>query len=81
MAALNGLGQIAYYSDEDEETAIAHWEKAISLDKRAGGPMEGLGNLYKNRGDKENALKYYKMWLKAEPQNEDAKKAVQELSK
>ena len=77
-AALNGLGRIAYFNDDDEDAAIKHWEKAVSLDKQATGPMMGLAQLYNHRGDYENAVKYYKIWLKSEPQNEDAKKGLQD---
>ena len=59
-AALNGLGFACFNLGEEEE-AIAAWEKAIELDPKATGSMNGLMQLYEARGDKENAEKYRKM--------------------
>ena len=77
VAALNGLGQIAL-ADGDEEKAIEHWQQAIKIDPRAGGPLFGLAKLYESREDYANAIKYYELCAKAEPNNAEVKAALKD---
>ncbi len=72
-AALNGLGWIAH-GQSDKDTAIKWWEKAV---KASGGhataSLNGLTQTYMEMKEYDKAVKYYKMWLKVEPNNQDAK--------
>ena len=77
-AALNGLGRIAQLEGSAEK-AIEYWTEGANLDPQATGPMAGLAALYDGRDDYENAIKYYEMWLRAEPNNDDAKAALQKV--
>jgi len=76
-AALNGLGWIAHGAGNIDE-AIEWWEKAIKVSNgRATASLSGLTKVYMEKGDYKNAIKYYKMWLKAEPNNKQAKKGLE----
>lgn len=84
-AALNGLGWIADGQGNKDE-AIKWWEKAVDASNgNATASLSGLTKVYMEKGDYENAIKYYQMWLKAEPDNKDAKeglkKAEEEIEK
>jgi tetratricopeptide (TPR) repeat protein len=71
-AALNGLGWIAQGQGNTDE-AIKWWEKAVEASNgTATASLSGLAQVYMEKGDYKNAIKYYQMWLKAEPDNKQA---------
>ena len=55
------------------EEAIAHWRKAVEAAPTATAALNGLATTYMELKQYENAAKYYRMWLKVEPKNNDAK--------
>lgn len=77
-AALNGLGWIAKAEGNTDE-AIEWWEKAVEASSgNATAAFSGLTQVYTERGDYENAVKYYKMWLNVDPDNEQTKEGLKE---
>jgi tetratricopeptide (TPR) repeat protein len=71
-AALNGLGWIEHGQGNIDQ-AIQWWEKAVEASSgTATASLSGLTQIYMERKDYEKAVKYYQMWLKAEPDNQDA---------
>ncbi|MCK4885868.1 MAG: right-handed parallel beta-helix repeat-containing protein [Planctomycetes bacterium] len=80
-AALNGLGWIAD-GQGDIDGAIKWWEKAVKASNgNATASLSGLTKVYMEKGDYENGIKYYKIWLKAEPNNEDVKEGLKKAIK
>lgn len=77
VAALNGLGWINK-NRGDVEQAIACWLKAVKVSEYATAPIAGLAQTYMEKGDYRQAMKFYTMWLKAEPENEQAKTGLEE---
>ena len=75
-AALNGLGWIAHGQDHKEQ-AIEWWEKAVKVsDGRATASLSGLTQVYMEMNDYPKAVKCCEMWLKVEPDNQQAKDAL-----
>lgn len=83
-AALNGLGWIAHGAG-DTDGAIAWWEKAVKASKgTATASLSGLTQVYMELGNYKQAVRYYKLWLRAEPNSQMAKEGLekaQELMK
>jgi len=76
-AALNGLGWIAHGAGNIDE-AIRWWQKAIKVSKGgATASLSGLTQVYMERKEYDKAIKYYRMWLKAEPDNKQAKDGLE----
>jgi bla regulator protein BlaR1 len=75
-AALNGLGWIAKAQGKTDE-AIAHWEKAIEAAPTATAALNGLATTYMELKQFDKAAEYYRMWLKVEPDNADAKAGLE----
>ncbi len=76
-AALNGLGWIEH-GKGNFEIAIKWWEKAVKASKgTATASLSGLTQVHMDRQEYARAAKYYQMWLKAEPNNEDAKAGLE----
>jgi Tfp pilus assembly protein PilF len=79
-AALNGLGWIARGQGSDGQ-AVQWWLKAVKASKgTATASLAGLTEVYMERKEYDNALKYYKIWLKAEPENEQAKQGLKNVT-
>jgi beta-lactamase regulating signal transducer with metallopeptidase domain/Tfp pilus assembly protein PilF len=77
-AALNGLGWIAK-SDGQTDKAIEYWKKAVTASKgQATASLSGLTETYMELEQYDEAIKYYEMWLKVEPNNEQAKEGLQQ---
>ncbi len=77
-AALNGLGWIAH-GQGNIDSAVEWWKKAVEASNgQATASISGLAQVYMEKGDYENAAMYYQMWLKVEPNNEDAKKGLKQ---
>jgi len=83
-AALNGLGWIAH-GQSNIDDAVEWWEKAVKASNgTATASLSGLTQVYMNKQEYDKAIKYYRMWLKAEPNNKQAKEGLEkarELSK
>ena len=76
-AALNGLGWIAHGQDEKAQ-AIKWWEKAVEASNgMATASLSGLTQVYMEMEQYDKAVKYYEMWLKAEPGNSQAKEGLE----
>jgi len=77
-AALNGLGWIAH-GQGDKDEAISWWEKAVDASNGyATASLNGLTQVYMQKKEYDSAIKYYQMWLKVEPDNEQVKMKLQE---
>ncbi len=61
-AAYNGLGLVAIQRG-DGDTARPNFEKAIELDPEQVEPLLNLGLLYKSTGHREQALRYFTLFL------------------
>ncbi len=76
-AALNGLGWIEH-GKGNIDMAIKWWEKAVKASKgTATASISGLTQVYMDRKEYDKAVKYYQMWLKAEPDNSQAKDGLE----
>ena len=73
---MNGLGWIAKSQGKTQE-AIGYWEKAVKAAPGATAALAGLARTYAELGQNDKAIKYYKMWLKAEPTNKEAKEGLE----
>jgi tetratricopeptide (TPR) repeat protein len=77
-AALNGLGWIADGAGEKDK-AIEWWQKAVETSNGAAtASLSGLTKAYMEKGDYQNAISNYEMWLKAEPANQQVKTDLQQ---
>ncbi len=77
-AALNGLGWITK-SNGQTNKAIEYWKKAVRASGgNATASLSGLTQTYMEIGQYDQAEKYYQMWLKVEPNNEQAKEGLQQ---
>jgi len=75
-AALNGLGWLAHGQGDTDE-AIGWWEKAVQASNgNATASLNGLTTVYMEKEEYDKAVQYYKMWLKAEPNNKQAKEGL-----
>jgi choline-sulfatase len=83
-AAFNGLGLVAVQRG-DAETARRNFEKALAANPEEPEPMLNLGVLYKETGNKEQALHYLQMFLSKAPPDQygeqipAVREAIQEL--
>lgn len=83
-AAYNGLGLVAIQRG-DAETARQHFLKAIDLDPQQVEPLLNLGLLCQKTGRKEEALRYYELFLEKAPRRDyghllpQVREAMQEL--
>jgi len=67
-AAYNGLGLVAVQQG-DIDTARPNFEKAIELDPKQVEPLLHLGLLYRDKGDRQQALHYFTEFLEKAPQD------------
>jgi len=80
-AALNGLGWIAHGQGNIDE-AIQWWEKAVEVSGgHATASLSGLTQVYMEKKEYDQAIKYYEMWLSAEPNNKQAKNGLEKAKK
>jgi tetratricopeptide (TPR) repeat protein len=76
-AALNGLGWIEH-GQGNMDLAITWWEKAVKASNGvATASLSGLTQVYMERKAYDKAAHYYQMWLKAEPDNQEAKEGLE----
>ncbi len=76
----NGLGQV-YLTSEDYDRAISMFEKAIQLKDDLADPQFNLGLVYRAKKDYSKSKKYFDKVLALQPENEDAKKQLEEIDK
>jgi tetratricopeptide (TPR) repeat protein len=70
-----------YMHKGDYDAAIPRFQDAISLQPNLAKPRLLLADAYEKKGDKSNALKYYKEYLKVFPTAPDAKKVQKKIDK
>jgi tetratricopeptide (TPR) repeat protein len=70
-----------YIHKGDPDAAIPRLEEAIQLMPNYGKPRLMLGEIYEKKGDKENAVKYYRGYLQVFPHAPDAKKVEEKIAK
>ncbi|OQB42268.1 MAG: Tetratricopeptide repeat protein [candidate division CPR1 bacterium ADurb.Bin160] len=68
------------YNTERKKDAIAVMEKIVKLRPTNSNYALTLAELYEETQDNDNAKKYYFKVLEQEPNNEKAKRKIQELS-
>jgi Flp pilus assembly protein TadD len=72
-AAVDGLGWYEH-GQGNIDRAIKCWNRAVMFSNgTATASLNGLTQVYMDRQDYSTAVKYYEMWLKTEPNNQDAK--------
>jgi len=78
--AWNGLGWIAKIR-KDPDKAIGYWQKAVEALPGASAALNGLTTTLVELGRYQEAVKYYEMWLKAEPDNARVKAGLEKARK
>jgi tetratricopeptide (TPR) repeat protein len=72
---------VFYMHKGDVDAAIPRFEDAIQLRANYAKPRLLLAEAYEKKGDKSNAVKYYKEYLKVFPGAPDAKKVEKKIEK
>ena len=70
-----------YLHKGDADAAIGRFEDAIQLKADYAKPRMLLAQIYEKKGDKANAVKYYKEYLQVYPHAPDAKKVQAKIEK
>jgi tetratricopeptide (TPR) repeat protein len=70
-----------YMHKGDPDAAISRFEDAIQLKADYAKPRMLLAQIYEKKGDKANAVKYYKEYLRVYPHAPDAKKVQAKIAK
>ena len=70
-----------YMHKGDSDAAIGRFEDAIQLKADYAKPRMLLAQIYEKKGDKANAVKYYKEYLQVYPHAPDAKKVQAKIEK
>jgi tetratricopeptide (TPR) repeat protein len=70
-----------YMHKGDADAAIGRFEDAIQLKADYAKPRMLLAQIYEKKGDKANAVKYYKEYLRVYPHAPDAKKVQAKIAK
>jgi tetratricopeptide (TPR) repeat protein len=70
-----------YMHKGDMDAAISRFEDAIQLKADYAKPRMLLAQIYEKRGDKANAVKYYREYLQVYPHAPDAKKVQAKIAK
>jgi tetratricopeptide (TPR) repeat protein len=70
-----------YMHKGDADAAISRFEDAIQLKADYARPRMLLAQIYEKKGDKANAVKYYKEYLQVYPHAPDAKKVQAKIAK
>jgi tetratricopeptide (TPR) repeat protein len=70
-----------YMHKGDMDAAISRFEDAIRLRANFAKPRLLLAEAYEKKGDKSEAIRYYKEYLKVLPEAPDAKKIQQKIEK
>ncbi|MBN1816461.1 MAG: tetratricopeptide repeat protein [Sedimentisphaerales bacterium] len=77
-AALNGLGWIAKGQNNIDE-ALKYWKTAIAAQPGATAALNGLVTTYMEQKQYDQAQKYMQMWLRVEPDGQEAKVLQEKL--
>jgi Tfp pilus assembly protein PilF len=75
--ALDGLGWIAMGEGKTDE-AIAYWQKAANAATTTTQALHTLAMRYMNSAQYDKAVEFYRMWLKADPDNPLAKAGLKQ---
>ena len=67
------LGHLEASNDEDQQKAIAAFERALALDDEAPSVNYNLGLIYKQRGETERAAAHFLRALEVDPSDHDAR--------
>jgi hypothetical protein len=70
-----------YYHKGDYDAAIGRFEDAIRLRANFAKPRALMAEAYEKKGDKDDAIKYYKEYLQVLPNAADAKKIQSRIDK
>ncbi len=71
-----------FYMDKgDMDAAISRFEDAIHLRANFAKPRQLMAEAYEKKGDKQEAVRYYKEYLKVLPNAPDAKKIQKKIEK
>lgn len=70
-----------YIRKGDPDASIPRLEEAIRLRPNYAKPRLMLGEIYEKKDDKENALKYYREYLRVYPHAPDAKRVEKKITK
>jgi tetratricopeptide (TPR) repeat protein len=77
---LEALGLVAQ-AEGDEEKMIEWWKKGVELDKQAATALKGLAEYYAQKEDNKTAAMYYRMYLRTNEKDKDAKRILERLTK
>jgi tetratricopeptide (TPR) repeat protein len=77
----NNINEVGYKLLEEKkfEDAIDLFKKNVKLHPKSSNVYDSLGEAYMKNGDKELAIKNYKMSLELDPQNNNAKEMIKTL--
>ena len=70
-----------YFHKGDYDAAIGRFEDAIRLRANFAKPRALMAEAYEKKGDKDDAIKYYKEYLQVLPNAADAKKIQSRIDK
>ena len=76
---VNSLGYRMLYGKKDVKKAIAIFEYNTSSFPKSANVYDSLGEAYRIKGDKAQAIKNYKKSLKLDPNNQNAARLIREL--
>lgn len=75
------LGNPITATDERQQRAIAAFEKALEIDPLAPSVAYNIGLIYRDRGDNDQAIAYFRRAVLANPNDRDAKMLLEKLEK
>jgi tetratricopeptide (TPR) repeat protein len=68
------------YTHKDLEKSLFYFTLNTESYPESSNAFDGLAEFYKAKGDKTNAIKYYKQALLLNPNNENSKEKLSELT-
>ena len=74
------LGNPILARDEHHDKAIAAFKKALEIDPKAPNVAYNLGLIYRDRKETPEALHWFQQALKANPNDNDAQRYIDDLS-
>lgn len=76
---VNGMGYAMLYTMKNVKKAIAILQYNVSNFPKSANAYDSLGEAYMVKGDKAQAIKYYKKSLQLDPNNQNAERFIREL--
>lgn len=73
------LGNPVLAGDEEHERAIAAFQRALELDPAAPNVAYNLGLIHRDRGEREEALRWFMRAVMANPNDRDARSQIQRI--